>query len=166
MPIVEYPFLAFAPRSMWRPLLPVEIVNPHTRQAVQAYGVVDTGATVCAFPLENADDIGIKLGPEHRFHLESAGNEREAYGYTVMIRVFAILQAVRRDIYTPPTPVIELADTRIAFIRGLKCPVLGVKGFLDRYVVTVNHPRQEFSVRVPSEARVCKICHPPKTADR
>jgi hypothetical protein len=162
MPIVEYPFLAFSPRSPWRPLLPVEIANPHTQQAVQAYAVVDTGATLCAFPVEHADDIGIALRPEDRFPLESAGNAREAYGSMVTIRVFAILQAVRPDVYTPPKPVLELVNTRVAFVHGLKGPVLGVQGFLDRYVVTVSYPRYEFSIRVPAEERACKICRPPR----
>jgi len=160
MPIVEYPFPWFSPRSPQRPLSPVEIVDPHTQQSVKGVGVLDTGATLCVFPFEHAGAMGISLEASDKFHLESGGHERDAHEYTVAIRVFVVVQPKRGGIYTAPAPVLELARVRAAFVRGLEYPILGVEDFLDTYVLTVNYQRQQFSIRVPLEEGACRICHP------
>jgi hypothetical protein len=40
-------------------------------------------------------------------------------------------------------------DTPIDFIRGCDDFLLGVQDFLDEFVLTIDYPRQRFSIRKP-----------------
>lgn len=54
------------------PMVPIELISPHA--AVQATGLVDSGATVSVMPF----DLGIKLGldwhKQHRYPIQLTGN--------------------------------------------------------------------------------------------
>jgi predicted aspartyl protease len=61
MEIIDAPFLKFSPDDLPRPWLPLTIRNPHTGQAVNVYGLIDTGADECAVPAHYAPMIGHDL---------------------------------------------------------------------------------------------------------
>ena len=66
MDIIDAPFLKFSPDELPRPWLPLTIRNPHTNQAINVYGLIDTGADECAIPAAYAHTLcfetrGIKI---------------------------------------------------------------------------------------------------------
>lgn len=61
MDIVDSPFIKFSPDDVPRPWLPVKIINPHTKQSISLYGLIDTGADECAIPAQFAPTIGHNL---------------------------------------------------------------------------------------------------------
>lgn len=164
MPIVEYPFMRFSADSQWQPLLPLEIISPHNGHGIEGLGVVDTGATLCAIPSEWAEELGVSLDPATAMDLTSAGQKREAYKHVLGVRIFPISK-VTDGVYIEEKPIIELPEARIALISDLNYVILGVESFLDKYVLTINYQRQEFSIRTPSLQRSCRICWPADIRD-
>ena len=59
MPIKDYPFLGAG--GIFRPFLPIQIVNPHTGKAYKTFGLIDTGADECAVPASVARIVGHDL---------------------------------------------------------------------------------------------------------
>jgi len=59
MDIIDSPFIKFSPDDIPRPWLPVTITNPHTKQSISLYGLIDTGADECPFLLNLHQRLGI-----------------------------------------------------------------------------------------------------------
>jgi hypothetical protein len=60
MIIDKCPFPLYEDR-FYRPALPINIVNPHTKLHYKTYGIIDTGADDCAIPAFIAKIIGHNL---------------------------------------------------------------------------------------------------------
>jgi len=37
----------------------------------------------------------------------------------------------------------------VSFVKGLKIPLLGVKSFLSNFILTIDYPREIFSLKLP-----------------
>lgn len=139
MPIKDYPFLGVG--GTFRPLLPIQIVNPHTGKAYKTFGLIDTGADECAVPASVAKIIGHDLQAGKIKQIGTGNGNTTAYSHTTRIDIFHISDGSQK-IFTIP-------DTPVDFMPNLHCVLLGVKNFMSQFVLTIDYPTQIFSITYP-----------------
>jgi predicted aspartyl protease len=97
MDIVDAPFLKFSPDDLPRPWLPLTIRNPHTNQAINVYGLIDTGADECAIPAHYAQMIGHNLQAGVQKSINTGNGVTAAYAHTLCIETYGIKIEKRLD---------------------------------------------------------------------
>lgn len=139
MPITDCPFVQW-PGGTFRPTLPIRIINPHTGQSQKTLGLIDTGADECALPAFYATLLGHDLLAGNKIPINTGNGQTEVYEHTTRIEIFNPLTG---DIaYT-------INDTPIGFLPNLKVILLGVKSFLSKFVLSIDYPRNVFSIKFP-----------------
>lgn len=139
MLIENFPFYAIAPGHPGRPMLPIKIHNPHSGKSLSVWGLIDTGADDCALPASYAKILGHNLLAGEVKTISTGNGKTSAYAHTTRIDIFS--QSSKEPVYTIP-------DTAIDFMPNLDSVLLGVKSFLGHFVLTVNYPRQTFSIQL------------------
>lgn len=144
MPITNYPFPVVLGIS--RPMLWIRVTNPATKLAVIALAIVDTGADDCVFPAKSAIELGHNLKAVARKPIKTASGTAYAYPHTSRVDILEM-----RANGMPGNKVLyTIADMPIDFVEGCDAFLLGVGSFLSKFVLTINYPRQVFSIRKPS----------------
>ncbi len=133
MPIRNIPF------SNGCPYLPIRIINPHTHQSIKVMGLVDTGASACAFPGDIAGFLGHNLHKGAKSHSTSAGGAAESYAHTTTIEIYDF-----KD-----NRLFTVEKIPVGYMPRLPVPLLGVKNFLERFHLHVAYPQKEFSILDP-----------------
>lgn len=144
MPIQNYRFTSVAP-GMSRPMLWIRVLNPGTKFGVYALALVDTGADDCVFPATVAIRLGHNLRSVAAKEIITASGTAYVYAHTTKIEILGIQPnglPNNNILYTIP-------DTPIDFIQGGDNFLLGTRNFLSRFVLTIDYPRQVFSIRNP-----------------
>jgi len=137
MPIRDCPFTNCG--GVYRPILPVKIVNPHTGKSYSTRGIIDTGADECAIPAALASLLGHKQAGKTKT-IGTGNGVTAAYAHTTK---FEIYHPVLGDlIYTIP-------DTPVDFLPNLHIVLLGANNFLSRLVLTIDYPNKRFSIKYP-----------------
>jgi predicted aspartyl protease len=108
----------------------VRFSNPHNGLFVDAYALIDTGADECALPAPFASVLGHHLENGQIKHVGTGNGVTTAYAHTTSIAF--------QDFTT--------GDVDIDYMPNLRVPLLGVRSFLSRFVLTVDYPRQVFSL--------------------
>ena len=124
------PFIALNPDEVKRPFLPLTIINPATKRKINAYALIDTGADECALPSFIASAIGHDLQAGTPKKISTGNGISSAYSHTVRFQI--------GDFITD--------DVAIDFMPNLHMPLLGVKSFLSKFVLTIDYPAQCFSL--------------------
>lgn len=139
MPIRDCP-LVLCNGGIFRPILPIKIINPHTNQHVSTFGIIDTGADECAIPASFASILGHNLQAGQTKTINTGNGQTIAYSHTTKF-----------EIYHPVSNVLlyELPDTPIDFLPNLNVVLLGVNNFLSRFILNINYPKKVFSVKRP-----------------
>lgn len=148
MPIKDYRFTSL-PNAPARPMLWVRVVNPDTNLAIIALAIVDTGADDCAFPADVATKLGHKLESVAAKKTNTAGGQTKVYAHTSRVDILETLpngMFGNKVLYT-------IRDAPIDFVEGCSAFLLGRGKFLSKFVLTVNGPRQRFSIRRPQRKR-------------
>jgi hypothetical protein len=147
MPISDFPFLKASDADPTaRPWLFVRIQNPATDAFVHTIGLIDTGADECCLPGAFARLLGHNLTAGTAKTINTGNGITTAYGHTCTIDIFdtrLLLSGKQKIAYTIPQTIID-------FMPNLHCILLGVKAFLSRFELTVDYPRQLFSIRKPA----------------
>jgi hypothetical protein len=139
MPLRDCPFTLH--NGVYRPVLPISIVNPHTGMSHKTYGILDTGADECAVPASFAPLLGHNLQAGGTKTLLTGNGPTTAYTHTTRFEVFHPKGGLA---YT-------INDTPIDFMPNLHVVLLGVKSFLSRFILHIDYPRKVFSIRFPAE---------------
>jgi len=141
MPQATYPFISFRygdgqEVSRANAYVPVRIANPHTRQSVIAYALVDTGADACLFPADLAVALGHDLkGAGVKASITSGIEQTEVPTYKHTFRLELLSPDLRRAVWRSRPMEIDCAESNP--------PVLvGVEGFLERFRLTIDYRRQ------------------------
>ena len=134
MQLLNIPFTKLGPNDIFRPWLPVTLINPHSESKVRVLGLIDTGADECALPARYASILGHKLENGLVKEINTGNGTTTAYGHTVKIKMdnFVIQEAL------------------IDFMPNLHVPLLGVKTFLSNFILTVDYLSQRFSLKTNS----------------
>ena len=133
MSILEFTFLKLHNYDLPRPWLPIVIEIPHTvpPKIIRTYGLIDTGADECAIPAGYASLLGHNLQAGIQKIINTGNGPSIAYSHTLCIDV----QGLRSD------------NVLIDFMPNLSVILLGVKNFLEKFVLTVDYPNNAFSLR-------------------
>lgn len=132
MKIATVPFRKLSPNDIARPWLPVTIKNPQTRKSIKVFGLIDTGAEECALPALYAARLGHNLQAGREKEINTGNGVTIAYSHTVSIKAFTF----------------STRETLIDFMPNLYVPLLGVKSFLSNFILTIDYPRQLFSLDI------------------
>jgi hypothetical protein len=140
MPIRDCPF-TLCNGGIYRPILPVRIINPHTGKNYRTFGIIDTGADDCAVPAVYATLLEHNLQAGGTKIISTGNGETIAYTHTTKFEIFH--PRTEELLYTTE-------DTPIDFMPNLHVVLLGVNSFLSRFVLKIDYPRKKFSIRYPS----------------
>lgn len=135
MPIRNFPFTTTRPGDVPRPYLPITLINPDTRKRLKVMALIDTGADECALPASFAPLLGHDLQAGQERRINTGNGVTIAYAHTLRIEIkgFATQHVL------------------IDFMPNLHTPLLGVKSFLNHFVLTINYPKKMFSLKLPNK---------------
>lgn len=139
MPIRECPF-TFCGNDIYRPILPIRIINPHTSGNYRTHGIIDTGADECATPAAYAPILGHNLQAGQTKTIRTGNGVTVAYAHTTKFEIFHPETA--ELLYT-------MEDTPVDFLPNLNVVLLGVNNFLSRFILTIDYPNKRFSIKYP-----------------
>ncbi|MFH1825677.1 MAG: retropepsin-like aspartic protease [bacterium] len=128
---IKTPFTKLTPEDSLRPWLPVIIINSHTGKKIKILGLVDTGADECALPARYASLLGHNLEAGFSKEINTGNGVTIAYSHTIDIEV---------EDYV-------IKGVLIDFMPNLHTPLLGVKSFLSKFILTVDYHKSEFSLK-------------------
>ena len=131
MDIVNFPFLKLTSDDIARPWLPVTIINPHTEQVINTYGLIDTGADECAVPAGYAPLIGHNLQAGTAKTINTGNGATTAYSHTLCFETCGI----------------KIDNVMIDFLPNLNFVLLGVKSFLSNFILTVDYKNSTFTLK-------------------
>ncbi|MGR3219109.1 MAG: retropepsin-like aspartic protease [Candidatus Anammoxibacter sp.] len=139
MLISDCPFYCFSGK-IYRPVLALRIINPHSSKSYQTFGIIDTGADECAIPASVAHLLGHNLKKGTTKEIGTGNGLATAYTHTIKF-----------EIYHPVSGKFLYAvnDTPIDFMPNLNIVLLGVNSFLSRFILTVDYPKKSFSLNYP-----------------
>jgi predicted aspartyl protease len=130
MSLQNKPFIQIGSGNTPKPWLPIVISNPHTGKSISTYGLVDTGADECALPASFAEILGHNLQKGTPKDISTGNGITIAYSHTVSIE----------------TDGFHTENVLIDFMPNLSVPLLGVRSFLSKFILTVNYKDQTFSL--------------------
>ncbi len=142
MPLSKIPFTYFH-NGIYRPVLQISIINPHTNLFQKTYGIIDTGADDCAVPASFAALLGHNLQEGLMKTIQTGNGETVAYTHTTKFEIFR--PNTNKVAYT-------ILDTPIDFMPNLPVVLLGVNSFLSKFVLRIDYPRKVFSIRRPKSS--------------
>jgi hypothetical protein len=139
MPIRDCPFTDCG-NGIYRPILPVRIINPHTMKRYRTFGIIDTGADDCAVPAVYAPLLGHDLQAGKQKIISTGNGETIAYAHTTRFEIFHPLTG--ELLHT-------IDDTPIDFMPNLRIVLFGANSFLSRFILTIDYPERTFSIAYP-----------------
>ena len=131
MDLSNIPFTKLTQNDNPRPWLQVVIINPHTQRRIKVLGLIDTGADECALPARYAPILGHNLEAGKVKEIHTGNGKTIAYSHTVKIELNDKI----------------IGDTLIDFMPNLHIPLLGVKNFLNKFILIVDYPNNKFSLK-------------------
>lgn len=142
MPIQNIPFTRFSDTVSSHPRLLVKIINSDTNLSMFTFGIIDTGADECAVPEFIATTIGHNLKKGKKKLIGTAGGLTPSYSHKTRVELYHPVTG--KHMYT-------LNETPIDYVDGLHCALLGVKNFLDQFVLRIDYPKKRFSITFPKK---------------
>ncbi len=150
MPIVNQPFVVSSQGQIGEPAIGVTVINPKNDMEIELWAVIDTGAHTCVFAPYVADSIGIDYKSVEPIKQDTAGaNLVDAYPHSVTIQIN----------HYPPSPRTEAPrqfraeNIEVNFCEDITRSLLGVRGFLERFKVTIDYTEKVFSLHYPDMLR-------------
>src|SRR3989339_177968 len=150
MPIIDYPFTTGNNLySLPKPAVPLIIRNPANGFDFSTWALIDTGADSTAIP----EFIAKKLYHDIRNHEVETDYH---FGISGQTKIF--FHSFEMDIlnYNSKGEIltdvaVHIPRTKLAVVPELHTVILGVKDFLEKYVLTINYPETTFSLKRPSK---------------
>lgn len=146
MLIRNYPFTPISPlpSDTPRPYLWVKIINPHKNLFITISALVDTGADICLFPSDAATVLGHNLrSGVPGMHVAGVGGEVSTFKHTLNIEVLNTL----KDGFAGNKVLYRMSNVLLHFSTTNNSPfLLGSLDFLNKFILTVDYPKQQFSL--------------------
>jgi predicted aspartyl protease len=130
MRLKNIPFTKVCPQDTPRPWLFIDIGNPRGKKKIRFLGLIDTGAHECTLPAHYASLLGFKLKAGEKKKIITGNGTAVAYSHKAVIEVGGY----------------RIRDVLIDFAPHLNVVLLGTKGFLTRFVLTLDYPHKRFSL--------------------
>lgn len=151
MPVRDYPFQVSPDIPIPSPVLPIKIINPDNGKSYKTWGLIDTGAFQTAIPGYIAQAIGHNIDSVKPTDGCGADGILSIYKHSCSIEIFKMDS---RGIVDTKTIIYKISRRRIGVIKGLPFVLLGVKEFLKKFVLTVDYPQQQFSIKKPERGKI------------
>lgn len=135
--VKDHPFKP-SREGIWYPLLPVRITSLVSYESVEEYALLDTGADDCAIPSLLGPDLGVVVSTGRRRTRHGLGSA-SAFGHDVRIEILD----------EQFKPIFEVSEKTVDFCDGLQTVLLGVNGFLQHFIISIDYPGRTFSIRRP-----------------
>lgn len=148
MPVRDFPFMSL--HGQLRPLLPIIIINPHTRISLKTLGIIDTGADSCTLSAEIAEIIGHNLEDGFRDEAEVVGGKVQSWRHTTTVQM---LDFTGKTFHT-------IDSAQIEYIRNFDYVILGIKDFLENFCLEIDYPNKCFSIRFSEPKKKIKVSAP------
>jgi len=139
MPIKDCPF-TLCSGGIYRPILNLRIINPHTNKTYRTYGIIDTGADECAIPASYSILLGHNLRSGKKRIINTGNGKTVAYSHITNFEIFHPITG--KHLYTVDNATVD-------FLPNLKTVLLGVNNFLNNFILTIDYPRNLFSLKIP-----------------
>lgn len=137
MPIKNYPFTTIWKGAPAGAYIPINLINPNTGLRTSSLARVDTGADECAMPAKLTIPLKHEFTKGEKKFIRTASNKTEvAYAHNSIVE---LLSMNGKLLYT-------IKKVPIDFMPGLRIPLLGVKHFLDQFVLRIDYPKKVFSI--------------------
>ena len=148
MPIKDYRFTSVSSDPP-RPLLWIRLTNPSTNLRIIALAIIDTGADDCVFPAQAAIQLSHKLNMGTRKTIKTASGQSYVFAHTSRVD---ILETLPNGMFSSKI-LYTILDTPVDFVDGCGAFLLGRGKFLNKLVLTIDGPRQRFSIRKPKRRK-------------
>ncbi len=96
--------------------------------------MIDTGADECALPASFAPLLGHYLHAGSKRQIKTCNGVTTAYAHTLRIQILHF----------------STHDVLIDFMPNLHVPLMGVKSFLGKFILSINYPKEIFSLQLPA----------------
>lgn len=120
-------------------MLPIRILNPHTKKAYKTWGLIDTGATECTMPADIAKMLGHNIAKGKPVNIRTGSGMAVGYKHTMSIAFYHPDDPGNKVFHT-------LDNVLIDCMPNLHVVLLGVEGFLSNFILNINYPKRVFSL--------------------
>jgi hypothetical protein len=131
---LSYTFKSIS-NSIARPLIPIALKNPKTADSFLTYGIIDTGADICAIPADFAKILNCNLNSNKMKKVLTANGEANVLSYPIEINIY-------RD---QSDHIVLREELEVDFLQGLKVVLLG-NNFLSGFEVKLDYANNLFSL--------------------
>ncbi|MBI5099828.1 MAG: retroviral-like aspartic protease family protein [Nitrospirae bacterium] len=138
MPIRNFPFYKIKKDRCARPWLPIKLINPETRLDLITIGLIDTGADECSVPATFAKKLGHNLQAVTPKFITTASGLGRAYPHATTIEIYDV--NVKNILHSIPNVIID-------YTEGLNIVLLGMKNFLENFILEINYPKEIFHIK-------------------
>ncbi len=138
-----YPFIKLDNGSM-RPMVPVMIENPFTKQMIGMMALLDTGADANCFPAYIANNTGHNLKhPDVETSVNSGieGGKTQTWKHTFKIHLLD--DKTKKPVWKTKQILIDCVD------HDNMPPLLGCRGFLCELKITFNYKTNRIIIELP-----------------
>lgn len=153
----NFPFIQKNIHSDPKPILSLWLGNSHDELAgrVPLWGLIDTGADQSIIPESAAKEIGHFMDQTgvRKGRLDGIGGGVNVWFHTFDIKI-CLAKMVKGSVFIDyKKPLITVPEVELAVVPDKHYKgdaILGVADFLKDYILTINYPRQVFSLETPS----------------
>lgn len=146
MPIANYPFVQQGGKP--RATLPVILENPDNGSKYPTWALIDTGADGIVVPGFIATHLGHNIDHESVKKAGCAGVGGPAETFFHSFRM-SVLKIGKNGNVSNNNVAIKIHRREFAVSKDLHVMLLGVSDFLVKYVLSIDYPRQIFSIKSP-----------------
>ncbi len=139
MPIDNYPLTNFF--GAYIPILNIKIVNPDTKLSLSTKGIKAPEVRECAITASAGGLFGHQL----------AGKGESMEIHSINIKVMGYSYKATIEILKPNSDELlyRIQNVPVNFVPIVTNNLLGVKGFLENFVLNVNYPAKNFPLKHP-----------------
>lgn len=144
-----YPFTVYDEYKVAgpQPYLPVKITHPDdVNTSIIVKGLIDTGALISKFPFKYAEQIALEFKNGNIVSGLTAGGEVQAYSCNCGVK---LLDMNEKGQILPEKVLVKLPSEQFVFGQCTPIALLGVNDCLKDFILTVNYPKQVFSIQRP-----------------
>lgn len=159
----SYPFIGVSPhKKPPTPKLLIHVIGPNNQLKAKEIAFIDSGANNCFLTRSMAKELKINWRKgDKKTVIDAAGKRRRGYQHFLTIEIYGVqLNSSPDNLVFTETPEFVIEDVPVIFTRRLRESILGIEGFLDRYIYVVNHAKKRFSVHAPNKDSKCEVCKP------
>ena len=140
MPPQVYSFYKDA-AGTYRPMIPIRLTNPETKQSIMVMALLDTGADECVLPQMCCDKTGHNLkgeGVVTKVNQGVGANQVSVWKHTFIIEIFS--PDKRSIVWKSKPQLISCLDHEQA------PPLLGWSGCMEFFNIRFNYPTKKIVI--------------------